>query len=415
MLKKITLLIIVLGILNISNASANTLIERTINWYSAKIIEYKTDSEIYDIKIWVHPDDWWTLRSIMWTVGWITWVNGVFECPKDYAACGGKNYTINERYVEGEKKATYKSTWDRVVFGWDENIVPFLFQTDLINASREWDIFEWFANHPLLLKDWISQTHIYHEKWLIDYKMKSKATKNFICSNQSWDTIYFGLLYWITIDDTAIALKDFGCWNAINLDAGASTTFIYNWKYILNPQRDILDWVFIVPKNIDTKALELEAKNTINTMLETTRNQSTQQKITSFSKLNSTLNSMSQEIYKNNTFPEYENIKTYSHTIVFENVSWNEKVQRLVKSDVFLNNDILYFKNNTIYKKDFAWYTQREVWTKIEITKQQEIEKIYLTNLLRHYTSSLIETFKEIEKLEYIKTLDLNLKINVEL
>ena len=86
-----------------------------------------------------------------------------------------------------------------------------------------------------------------------------------------------------------------------------------------------------------------------------------------------------------------------------------------MKSDVFLNNDILYFKNNTIYKKDFAWYTQREVWTKIEITKQEEIEKIYLTNLLRHYTSSLIETFKEIEKLEYIKTLDLNLKINVEL
>jgi len=60
----------------------------------------------------------------MWEVGWITWVNWVFECPKDYSACGSKNYTINERYVNWEKRATYKSTWDRVVFAWDKNKNP---------------------------------------------------------------------------------------------------------------------------------------------------------------------------------------------------------------------------------------------------------------------------------------------------
>jgi len=36
------------------------------------------------------------------------------------------------------------------------------------------------------------------------------------------------MLYGIDIYTAAIALKDFGCWNAINLDAGYSTTFIYN-------------------------------------------------------------------------------------------------------------------------------------------------------------------------------------------
>ena len=71
--------------------------------------------------------------------------------------------------------------------------------------------------------------------------MKKKSVKNFICSNKNGTKIFFGFIYNITIDETAIALKDFGCWNAINLDAGYSTTFIYNGKYVIKPQRDILD------------------------------------------------------------------------------------------------------------------------------------------------------------------------------
>lgn len=133
MYKKITIFLIILILLWINISNANTLIERTIDWYKAKIIEYETDSEIYDIKIWVHPKDWWTLRSIMNWVWLITWVNGVFECPKDYASCWWKTYTINERYVNWQKRWVYKSTWDRVVFGWNKDIKPFLFQTDKIS------------------------------------------------------------------------------------------------------------------------------------------------------------------------------------------------------------------------------------------------------------------------------------------
>ncbi len=395
MFKKGVLCFIIFSVLWLSSTFANTLIERKINWYSAKIIEYKTNSNLYDIKIWVHPNDWGTLRSIMWTVWWVTWVNWVFECPKDYAECGGKNYTINERYVNWEKKATYKSTWDRVVFGWNEDIKPFLFQTDTINASWESEIFEWFANHPLLLMNWVSQTHIYHEKGLINSKMKAKATKNFICSNQSWDTIYFGLLYSIDIDTAATVLRDFGCWNALNLDAWASTTFIYNWKYVLNPQRDILDGVFIVPKNLDVKSLDRSAATIMKSLHTKMKNKTSSQQISQLTKLNTVLNQLSTSIYTQNTVPVYENVKIY------------KKIEVDSKKDEETISDES--------KEPEYDLKQVKVWTKIEIKSNSTLKKIYLINLLRTYTAELIIVQKEIEKIKYLKKLDLNLKINVEL
>ncbi|MCD5380473.1 phosphodiester glycosidase family protein [Candidatus Gracilibacteria bacterium] len=391
MYKKGVHFLVIFSIFGVFSASANTLIERKINGYSAKIIEYKTDSKLYDIKIGVHPRDGGTLRSIMGEVGGVTGVNGVFECPKDYPSCGGKNYTINERYVNGEKKGKYKSTGDRVVFGWDKEIKPFLFQTDTINASREGDIFEGFANHPLLLMNGESQTHIYHEKGLINSKMKAKATKNFICSNQSGDTIYFGLLYSIDIDTAAIALKDFGCWNAINLDAGASTTFIYNGKYVLNPQRDILDGVFIAPKNLNVSELDATAKKIMKALLLKINNKTPEQKIAQLQKLNTVLNGLSTSIYSQSTTPVYESVKVYKKV----EVDSNEEEEEIGEPEYHLK--------------------QVKVGTKIEIKSNSTLKKIYLINLLRTYTAELIKVQEQIERLKYLKKLDLNLKINVEL
>ncbi|MDQ7009183.1 MAG: phosphodiester glycosidase family protein [Candidatus Gracilibacteria bacterium] len=305
----------------------------------------------------------------MGTVNGITGINGVFECPKDYSACGGKNYTINERYVNGEKRATYKSTGDRVVFGWDKEIKPFLFQTDKINKDRENDIWEGFANHPLLLKDGIPQTKFYHELGLIDYKMKSKGTRNFICSNKSGEKIFFGLIYNTDIDNLAIILKDFGCYNAINLDAGYSTAFIYNGKYIIGPKREILDGVFIVPKNIDTKKIELQAKNIIKNILIKIEKSSNSKKIKSLKNLNIKLNSISTNIYKNN------------QTKVFEEKS-GKRIQ---------------------------------VGTKTKINNIKTIEQIYLINILREYTNGLIDIYSEIPEYKYIKKLDLKVKINTNI
>lgn len=363
--KKIFLFLIILWIIWIQNTFSNTLIERSISWYNVKIIEYSINSTLHDIKVWIHPIDWWTLRSIMWEVWWITWINWIYQCPKDYSACGGKNYTINERYVNWNKKAVYKSTWDRVVFAWDKNKKPFLFQTDVINKNREKDIFEGFANHPLLLKEWIPQTEIYHEKGLIDYKMKLNWTRNFICSNKQWDKIFFWLVYKINIDKLALVLKEFWCYNAINLDAGKSTSFIYNWKYLTWPQREILDWVFIVTKGIDTKKIYTSAKTIIKILLEKIKNSNKVTKIRQLENVNSILDKLSKDIYKKNEVKIYE-------------------------------------------EKDWK---KIEVWFRTEIKNKSTIKKIYLINILRTYTEELVETYNQIPEYKYIKKLDLKIKI----
>jgi 2-keto-3-deoxy-L-rhamnonate aldolase RhmA len=41
-----------------------------------------------------------SLDEILYENNAITGINGVFFCPADYRACNGKNYTINERFVD---------------------------------------------------------------------------------------------------------------------------------------------------------------------------------------------------------------------------------------------------------------------------------------------------------------------------
>jgi len=418
MLKKIILTILISSFFGINYSNANTLIERTIDWYKAKIIEYNTDSKNYDIKIWVHPKDWGSLRSIMNWVWWITWVNWVFECPKDYASCWWKTYTINERYVNWEKRWVYKSTWDRVVFWWDKNIKPFLFQTDKINKGKEKNIFEWFANHPLLLKDWISQTYIYHEKGLIDYKMKAKATKNFICSNKKGNKIFFGLVYGIDIDALANTLKIIWCYNAINLDAGYSTSFIYNGKYITGPKREILDWVFIVPKNIDTLKIDKKAKNTMTVLLDKISDKDINQKIKELEKLNNLLNKLSINFYNNHKENVIENIRNYDYILVFEWISKNSKMKKLVKTDKFRKAESLVIKWDSIYRKKMKSSIKKIVWTKIKIENISSIREIYEINLLRTYTKELISFHNKIKKIDsskYLKESGVNLDVKIDI
>ena len=246
--------------ISLSYTQANTLIQTNINGYNIEVIQYETNSPDYDLKIWIDTKWGSSLKEIMNSVWAISGVTGIFTCPKDYSACWGETTTINERYVNGKKLATYKSTGERVVFWWTKAYEAFIFQTNKINGDREAQIYEWLANHPLLILDWVPMTQSYWEKGLIDNKMKDKWTRNFICANEDSSLYYFWLVNLIDIDNLAIVLKELWCHNAINLDAWFSTAMIHNWDYIRWPGRDILDWVFIVPKNIDTEELDTHAE-----------------------------------------------------------------------------------------------------------------------------------------------------------
>lgn len=245
----------------IPQVSANTYVETKVNGYTFKVIEYDKNSSLYDIEFFRTQDVETPLKTILKENNAITGVNGIFFCPSNYGFCKGREGTTNnEKYIKWVKYAAFEETGDRVVFAIDENKNPFLFQTNQINPDKEWDIYYGLSNWPLLLKDGEPQTEFYWDKWLIDNKMTGKGTRNFICSNKDWSKIYFGNVFGIDIDTLATTLKDFWCYNALNLDAGYSTAFIYNNRYILGPQRGIVDAIGIVP-HFDIHDLDTIAQN----------------------------------------------------------------------------------------------------------------------------------------------------------
>jgi hypothetical protein len=297
--------------MSLSYSYANTLIKTNILGHDIEVIRYETNSPDYDLKIWIDTKAGSTLKEIMESVWAISGVTGVFTCPKDYYTCGGETTTINERYVNGEKIATYKSTGERVVLGWTAGYEAFIFQTDKINSNREAEIYEWLANHPLLILDWVPMTQSYWEKWLIDSKMRDKWTRNFICVNKDSSLYYFWLVNLIDIDNLAVVLKELWCYNAINLDAWFSTAMIYNWDYIRWPGRDILDWVFIVPKNINTGELDLQAKEIAKSFHNTLKNYRLEIRISLLEKFNPKIDEFLEKV---NT--------QFSKTILTKNSLW---------------------------------------------------------------------------------------------
>lgn len=233
---------------------ANNYIEKTIDEYKFKVVKYDTQSSDYIFKIWVNPDYGATdLRELMEDNNWVSAVNWVFFCPESYSECGWKNFTNNERYVTWFKIWTSISTQDRVVFALDKENKPFLYQTNKINSDKESDIYNWFANFPLLLQDWISKYQDYVDLGLIDYKMKAKIQRNFICSDLTGKYIYSWYVSNISLENLPDILLKFWCYNALNLDAWWSSAMIYNSRYIVWPGRKILDWVVIERKWLDTK------------------------------------------------------------------------------------------------------------------------------------------------------------------
>ena len=243
-----------------STTQAQIFIQKKIDGKTIKIIQYSLSSKEYDIKIG-YTENATNMRDLMEQYNGVSAINWVFFCPADYGECNGKTFTINEHYIKWEKIATYDTTGDRVVFWWDKDKVPLLFQTDKINKDKEWEIYEWFANHPLLLKDGENMLEYWYDSYLIDKKMLVPALRNFICSDEKKENIYFWVIYDVSLDDEIPILKKIGCFDALNLDAGKSTAFVYNGRYLLGPQRDILDGVIIERKWLDTKKTRLKWEN----------------------------------------------------------------------------------------------------------------------------------------------------------
>ncbi len=258
---KIFKIIILIFILFTAKTSfANELYKTEINWYKISALKIFKWSW-YKVIAWVSTN-WESLDSLVKKYNWVSWVNWAYFHPADY---GWVNESNAYRISNWTKYAKWDETWaSNVVFAFDKNWIPFLFQNahdystwrwDIymtgrtINIDKEKEIHNGIWNFPLLLKDWVNMLD---KELEISEKMKAKSLKNFICSSKDWNTIYMWNIENPNIRAVPDILSKLGCHNAINLDAGGSSAMIYNNKYIRGPGRNIMD-AFIIIKDENSK------------------------------------------------------------------------------------------------------------------------------------------------------------------
>ncbi len=329
---------------------ANTYIETKVDWKTLRVIEFDKNNQLYNLKI-ARVIDWWdSLANILLKNNWITWVNGQFFWPADYWNSKPAYSTNNETYVEWLKIASNDDTWDRVVFWWDKNYNPLLFQTYYINDDKEDTINYWLSNWPLLLQDWISKTQESYDRWMTIATWNDYGQRNFICSNKDWSKIYFWYMSSATIDEMPQVLLDFGCYNALNLDAWYSSNFVYNWKALVWPTtRKIIDSIYIQAKWFDVKST----------------------------------NAAWVSVYK--MIIEQAPINTVSNHITYLNgfISVLNKFK-----DKYQNKYITDFDSNPDWNFD-NWY-------KIDITSNLDLKKVYLLNIIIDNLKSAVKTLEKL-------------------
>lgn len=352
MLKKLAFVILFSSLFT-QFSFANNYIRTNISGYTFKVIKYDTKSKDYIFKIWARQDYQATsLRELMEENNWVSAINWVFFCPESYRECGWKNFTKNERYVEWKKISNIQlpnteSTWDRVVFAVSDKNEAFLYQTDKINSEDEEKIYYGFSNFPLLLQNGISKYDDYVKLGLVDSKMEAKINRNFICSDESWRYIYSGYISNIKLKNVPGILLEFGCYNALNLDAGGSGAMIYNSKYIVWPSRNILDWVIIERKNLDTKKIIERSEKILLFLEERIKDKSNQEKIEYYNTLNKGLSKIKSSIYEENSI---DLIDEESWEIIWYEIEIKD-IKKI--STLYLINylDKLFYEINNVYKE----------------------------------------------------------------
>lgn len=240
---------------NYTSAYQEILIENR-GWHAIRVIEVILDGEHFVVTS--VADEWWeTIQSLTKKVWWISSINWAFFCPKDYSSCD-TTFSYYERVFKWDG-ASYSQFWPdtsiRWIFWFTQDGNPLFVQNKIsdadaglisnINSERIWDLYFWISNFPVLLIDWDDVTAWASE--YIDSKMTWRWNRNFICSTQDWKTIYMWVVGTMSVWSMASYLKEnFGCYNALFLDAWASSAMVYSWKVLAQGNRDIITDAFVV-------------------------------------------------------------------------------------------------------------------------------------------------------------------------
>lgn len=240
---------------NFVSAYQEILIENR-GWHAIRVIKVILDWEHFVVAS--VADEWWeTIQSLTKKVWWTSAINWAFFCPKDYSSCD-TTFSYYERVFKWDG-ASYSQFWPdtsiRWIFWFTQDGNPLFVQNKIsdsdvglisnINSDRISDLYFWISNFPVLLINWDDVTAWASE--YIDSKMTWRWNRNFICSTKDWKTIYMGVVGTMSVWNMAKYLKDnFGCYNALFLDAGASSAMVYSWKILAQWNRDLITDAFVV-------------------------------------------------------------------------------------------------------------------------------------------------------------------------
>lgn len=252
-MQKVTLILTLILFLWVNTTNWYEYLEQIWN-YKGKILKVVKDSP-YKI-VSSYSTTWDSLENLVKKVWWVAWINWSYFCPKDYSACNWKNTFNWDRISNWTISSKWNNTWPRYIFWYSKDNKPLIHKTsgNWVD-SFEW-IYNWISNFPLILKEGQSALNYYESKWLIDAKMKAKWYKNFICSTKKGDT-YMWYIVDQTIYDMVDALKNIGCYNALNLDSWWSLS-VYADGYKRWPWRDIMD-AFVIVKD-DKRISKLDSR-----------------------------------------------------------------------------------------------------------------------------------------------------------
>ena len=168
-------------------------------------------------------------------------VNGSYFCPADYASCADKKNSFDTLLMNKDKiyfnsDNNVYSTLPAAIFGY--GTIRFVGQS--LEWGRDTSADSVLANYPMLVQ---GGNIAYAGSG--DGKLTSKGSRSFV--GNKGNTVYIGVVFSATVEESAYVMKALGIENALNLDDGGSTA-LWHGGYKVGPGRGLPNAILFVSR-----------------------------------------------------------------------------------------------------------------------------------------------------------------------
>lgn len=168
-------------------------------------------------------------------------VNGSYFCPASYESCAGKTNSFDTLLMNKDKvyfnsDNNVYSTVPAVIFGY--GTIRFVGQS--LEWGRDTGADSVVANYPMLVQ---GGNIAYAGSG--DGKLTSRGNRSFV--GATGNTVYIGVVFSVTVEESAYTLHAMGIQNALNLDDGGSTA-LWHGGYKVGPGRALPNAILFVQR-----------------------------------------------------------------------------------------------------------------------------------------------------------------------